>query len=389
MIAFVRAKNSKTEMMRSIDPLILRNLPSVEIINYSKDYDWRKISQTKYHIERQGLDKHSKDWLMNILFEGKSEIALRICCPTIACIRVSPNEYRDFIFTSEGVLLEPDYLSIWDHYFTTFFSDENKPTGMLNPQKIFDLPGSYHWLRFSHNYTHFLHDGLSPLLAQLVHFDSLQENKNLLFLGDRRHWSDEFLSKLNMNLCNIVAKGSLTYFWVKPRELFLTYESNYIERDKKIRAWIKEKFNLRDVRPNPRASVIIFNDRSDSRENRISTINEIREFARRHGILSALPVNLSIPEKWNLYNSANICISESSGNMNPAIFSDNPTKLIGLANHASSTSLDMIFGGWSHSIGYLDRNKTLWGHDIKKREGAIAPSEYNIELLKELLISSW
>ena len=138
-------------------------------------------------------------------------------------------------------------------------------------------------------------------------------------------WIRLFTKSSSSKLLSLPISSKLSV--IRCPEILLGFASSPLVKTSVVRNFVS-KYSKSELRAQSQSYQIIFFDRLDSRRIRVKNADQIKAYVLSIGGLVLDPSRLSFNQKVRLMSSNSIIIAESSGCMNPNIFSKGKSALI-------------------------------------------------------------
>jgi len=349
-------------------------------------------------IQKTPLNSSYQSWLSDYFSREWCFAIYHFTTPTVLVFNWGHGDLRYFLVTNEGYIIEPEFFSHWDSYFSFIDSDSASGSLLLNLSraKEHDLPAeSLIWFPFSSNYTHFLFDSLGPVLGISEEIPSFLNKRFSLLLPSASiisPWQEQWLSSLRQprrSHLNPLSDMSLNIF--RPREVMMPIASNPAISLRYLSQSLN-RYVVTGIAPECRSRLrprLILLTRSDYRRARIRNLEALESFVVRAGGVVVDIAKLLIEDRIRLFDSTCICIAESSGCMNFAIYSNQTSRLVALVDGATLNDGAFVLGGWRYAVGYMHRALYVVGLDSGPLHGSpLGSSFYPIEAVAQAIEDS-
>jgi len=326
---------------------------------------------SEFYLSDPGYESRSLKLIQNLPIREawksllRSHISIPFACrvyevksPNIFIYNHANGESRTFLVTDEGFLLEPQWQSIWDKYFPFLHFAGNSYASSHSNIKSFSeisLPNqAFVHFPFQINYTHFLYDSLAPALAlKTVRSAIFERNTCLSFLSKPPlPWQKDFLCASGLSHLPRTYTNMPGIIRVKLDRIVVPTVPNHFVALKYLRSHVFCLATSTQDRQKLKLNRLVFLSRTDSRRSRIRNIHDIEIFVASLGGITIDPSRLSISAKRSLLAEAKVCIAESSGCINYALFSGQGCCLVSLVEPMLLVNQEFLEGGWSYTSSY-------------------------------------
>ena len=357
---------------------------TVNIIQASY-YGTLPTSNTFEFINQVPLSNECKDILLHYSMLKHYTSVLRLLNPTIVIKDWGNGDKRFFLITESGILIEDPFQLHWDRSFPFI---ETKKTS-ISHSLLFRLdkyPSSVHniscpLMYFPHvsNYSHFLLDAFSNLSILASCFTEKHFlNYRLPIINAHQipfwqcEWIRLFTKSLSSKPLSLPISSKLSV--IRCPEILLGFASSPLVKTSVVRNFVSKHSKFELSAQSQSMYQIIFFDRLDSRRIRVKNADQIKAYVLSIGGLVIDPSRLSFNQKVRLMSSNSIIIAESSGCMNPNIFSKGKSALIFLTDCETYARKDLAIAGWNYYLASGLKIKFLLGEDPVPIEGSTLSS---------------
>lgn len=368
---------------------------SIKCISYSDLQNWNQVLTCYKALQRYPLPSIYIDSLKNFLFKPAYFAIYELTNPLLIVYRWPNGELRYFLLSSEGYLLEPDETSTWDSAFPflKYSSSNNKLSDLAVPIDCAPINvGNWLWCPDNSNYTHFFFDSFVQLAMAQESLGHDYINKfELPVITKPPCWQAELF-----NLLSSPAYLHPSGYDHQPFRIFrinklllpvLSHRSIALDW---LRSYLPLAFSKAHINEHSdsKKSDLIMVTRYDDRRPRITNIVEIENLVVSFGVSLIDASGHSISEKLALFKQCKVCIAESSGCINFALFAPETSHLIALTDPSAITKPEFVPGGWVYSSGYANRTSFVTGEDPSNLPGSpLGSASYSLEAIKGLLIN--
>lgn len=371
----------------------LELVDSVQCISYTCLQDWRQILACYKALKHYPLPSKYVSKLKDFLLKPAYFSIYEITNPTLIIYRWPNGELRYFLISSEGFLLEPNEASTWDPAFPFLkYSSCNSQLSQLTVPidgttiKV----GNWLWYPANSNYTHFFFDSFVQLgMAQEKLGRDYINSFELPVLSKTPSWQAELLSLFSSPICMHPSANDHQLFQIfhinklllpvlSHRPIALAWLRNCLAS-----AFSEDRINNLMCSEN---NELIMVTRYDDRRHRITNIIDIENLVVSYGGKLIDASKYSISEKIILFKQCKVCIAESSGCMNFALFAPESSHLIALTDPSALTKPEFVPGGWVYTAGYASQTSFITGHNPADLPGSpLGSASYSLEAIKKLL----
>ena len=367
---------------------------SIQCISYSNLQDWNQILTCYKALQRYPLPSHYIDGLKDFLFKPAYFAIYELSNPLLIVYRWPNGELRYFLLSSEGYLLEPDETSTWDSAFPflKYSSSNNKLSDLAVPIDCAPINvGNWLWCPDNSNYTHFFFDSFVQLAMAQDKLGHDYINKfELPVITKPPGWQAELF-----NLLSSPAYLHPSGYDHQPFQIFLINKLLLPVLSHRLIAldWLRSYLDLAfskahiNEHSDSKNNDLIMVTRYDYRRRRITNIVEIEKLVVSYGGSLIDASRHSISEKLALFKQCKVCIAESSGCINFALFAPESSHLIALTDPSVITKPEFVPGGWVYTSGYANRTSFVTGEDPTNLPGSpLGSASYSLKVINSLLI---
>jgi len=263
--------------------------------------------------------------------------------------------------------------------------------GLSIPSPVSYLPlSNWIWYPSNANYSHFLLDAFVQMaMAQELLSSDYLRGFELPLDVDAPVWQDELLQKLIFPRCMLPVGNSLSQYQIfRVNKLLLPIISSKAFGLDWLRVFLAKSFQpTHGFSFRGDQSKLIMVTRHDARRERIQNISSIEEMVLNFGGKVIDASSLSCSEKLDVFQSCLICIAESSGCMNPALFAPEYTQLFALTDPSVIASKYALVGAWPYFTGYAHRAQFVGGENGMFLPGStVGSSSYSVDAIKKLVL---
>ena len=360
-------------------PAIRRSHPSPSDLHFSRFSellafvqmrDWGVVRELWNVVGTLPLPSGGKDYLRNYLLDDCFASLHRIASPSIYIYAWPTGELRFFLVASDGSLIESHRHSLWDACFPGIRLDTSGsflcPYGCTSHLEYRD--SDIVWLPDSPNFTHFLFDSFAPVFfaAAVDGLVGSRIGRPVVPVFRKSDWQSEYLSRLPFQMHQFV--GSLSPGWhlIEPRSVLLPIISHQYLSLNLLRAIPFNGALQRDSALVASGKVVLLS-RADARRARISNIEHLEDLVRSLNGIIVDPSTLSVSEKFDLLADCSVCIAESSGCINYALYCGSSARLISLIEPSLLEKTEFLQGGWTYVLSYATQ-KTRFITGVSRKD---------------------
>ena len=363
-------------------------------IYYSNLNNWHLIGRGYKAIRHLQIPLSSISILKEYLLRPAYFAVYEILNPLVIVFKWPNGELKFFLLTQNGHLLDPCESSAWDIYFPFLSHDlqTNVLASISIPKDVIPVEiDNWIWYPNHNNYTHFFFDSFVHVaFAQQVLQQKYINKYQLPLIHKAPGWQVELIDRLSPQKYfhpSIDDHQSFQIFHVK--KLMLPVLSHRIMSLDWLRGYLAAAFlkdSLNSIRDSKTIDLIMVT-RYDDRRRRITNIDEIESLVVNYGGSLIDASCHSISEKFILFNQCKVCIAESSGCMNFALFSPESSHLIALTDPSVVNKSEFVPGGWDYITGYANRTSFVIGEDPIDLAGSpLGSATYSLVAIKALLL---
>ena len=366
---------------------------SIRPIGFLDYQNWGKTHSWYQAVKRMPISAPDRLTIKDILLRPTYFAAYELADPWVITFRWPHGELKYFLITAEGNLVDPAENAIWDGAFPFLYRfDGGELKGLSIPNSVAYLPNSnWAWYQSNANYAHFLFDAFVQLAMAQDHLrKEYLSGFDLPLHEDVPAWQDELLQKLpfrhlippganKSNQFNIFRVNKILLPIVSQRALALDW----------LREFLANSFQ--DSYPQGYSGgggKLIMVTRRDYRRARIQNISAIEEMVVELGGSLVDASILNCAEKLAVFENCSICIAESSGCMNSALFAPKHNRIIALTD-PSVINTNFIVGAWPYFTGYAPRAHFIAGENGVHLPGSpVGSSSYSLEAIKHYIVEA-
>ena len=365
---------------------------SIRVVGHWDCQDWSRLHSWYKAVNRMPLQPSESQFIKDFLLRPAYFAAYELDRPWVVTFRWPSGELKFFLISADGNLVEPQTNSIWDKLFSFFsHSEMGELMGMRIPAPVSRCSiANWVWPPASANYSHFFFDAFAQMAMA-------QEKLSSVYLGEfylpvdagAPSWQEELMQKLLFRCHIFPGDNALGEFGIfRLNKILLPVVSHQSVAMDWLRGFLAKSFH-----PSP-SPVFFGNDkkiimvtRYDARRERIQNITAIEELVVDLGGIVLDASGLSCSEKIAVFQDCSVCIAESSGCMNSALFAPENSRLISLLDPSLIDKKYFLVGGWPYFTGYAHRARFVVGTNGSSLPGSpVGSSSYSVELIKRLVL---
>lgn len=363
----------------------LRKDASIDLLYTKESFNWQMISKAWQSLNKiSAIPESEKRRLKNYMLHS-SECTLATIQD--ACIYVftwPSGESRCFITSPEGSLIETFTQEGW--YSNYPFLNTEGQAIVINDSLFSDVVhlDQATWLNPSTNFTHFLYDYTAPFLKLIKEYPQTQDlidTHPLVTCGSMPSWQREYLHhygiKTPIHAVSPKSKSNTNsqFHKIKINKLVLPILTNILQaREVLINRGspsLTPSIKAREAcNWSEREYPLIMITRQDSRRKRIANVEKIEELVKQYGGAVVDAANLNFVEKQALFQACKVCIAESSGCMNWALFAPEESKLISLMDSSVYARKEFTYGGLVYFLNLNHRIIPIEGRYLHALQGS-------------------
>ena len=354
--------------------------------------NWNDICTWYKAAKRFPLSRSSVSDVRDAILRPSYFAAYELENPLIIIYRWPSGELRYFLLSAEGNLIEPSDASIWDSAFPflSYGSHGGKLTELAVPRSCIPVDvDNWIWYPNHSNYTHFFFDAFVQVAMAQERLGNEYIKKFFLpLIAAAPAWQNELLVRLSSQKYLHPRSNPDQPFQVfRVNKLLLPVLSHRAIALEWLRSYLASSFKTTDPLDLFTAqNSIIMATRYDARRRRIVNISEIEDFILSLGGNLVDPSTLSIAEKLTAFQHCRVCIGESSGCINFALFAPRYGHLIALTDPNVVDRIEFVPGGWDYATGYAHRTSFVVGEDPAPLLGSpLGSASYSLSIIRRLL----
>ena len=367
---------------------------SIRTVGFWIYQNWERVHTWYKAVSHMPLSIQERMFVKETLLRPTYSAVYELDRPWVVIYKMHTGELKYFLISAEGNLVEPVENLIWDGAFP-FLSRTTggKLMGMSIPSKVSSLPLSkWVWYPSNANYAHFLFDAFAQIaITQEKLSEEYLNGYDLPLDLSSPAWQDELLQKLFFRHILLPGGDELNQFRIfRINKVLLPVVSHRaIALD-----WLRDFFARTFLGPNPRSLVeghggLVMVTRRDARRARIQNISAIEEMVVEFGGSLVDASGLSCSEKLAIFRSCSVCVAESTGCMNGALFAPEHSRIIALTDPSVINDKNFLVGAWPYFTGYAHRAHFVVGNNAVPLPGSpVGSSSYSLEVIKKLLLEA-
>jgi len=329
---------------------------SIDVVYHKNLRSWEEVALSWKNVFKPEFAPNMPKLLRQEILQPDEITVARLKSPKIIACRLNHMEYKVLILTANGNLVRAPHDDLWDSCLPVDLQ------AIICGQESVHLPrfhvskfmGELFYAYHSTNYTHFIYEYLAPLACtgDFRCEEAMQNSKIVTFAKCLASWQNDLFAEVGVDIEGKIATFQIpegTIWCFELDSLHVPIKTNRISTLRALRSYFKAS----SISAKPDIPLALCT-RNDSRRARIANADELEALVIELGGVNVDPARMSLKEKKDFFSKASLVIAESSGTMNPFLFSDSSNVLIPVALE-SARRTDLFYGGTTHNTGVMHR----------------------------------